>query len=86
MKMSGMIERVARAISEQQGVEVDEATDWAAGHWQECVDQAKAALLVLREPTKAMIHAGAEGSGEDSEAVAISAWKAMIDAALKESP
>lgn len=41
-----------------------------------------AAIKALRMPTRAMIEAGAKGSGEDSENVACGAWEAMIDAAL----
>jgi hypothetical protein len=44
---------------------------------------ARAAIEAMREPTKAMIEAGASGSGEDSEDVATGAWESMIDVALK---
>lgn len=46
-------------------------------------DFVRAVIQAMREPTKEMLKAGAEGSGEDSEAVAGGAWRAMIDAALK---
>ena len=40
-----------------------------------------AAIEAMREPTRAMLEAGAVGSGEDSENTALGAWEAMIDAA-----
>lgn len=45
----------------------------------------KAAGLIgaMREPTPKMIQAGSIGSGEDSNAVALGAWQAMVDEALK---
>lgn len=46
---------------------------------------ARAAIEAMREPTKSMIAAGAKGSGEDSDDVALGAWEGMIDSALTKS-
>lgn len=45
---------------------------------------ARAAIKAMREPTDEMVRAGADGSGEGSEACAEGAWSAMLDAALAE--
>ena len=75
--MSEMIERVARAIwkkADEQYLGTEKMED--------CDAIARAAIEAMREPTMEMIAAGAHGSGEDSDRVAIGAWKEMIDAAL----
>ena len=61
--------------------------------WQDCTDDARAAILAMREPTEAMEDAGIEAvkamaAGldpvypEDARCY----WYAMIDAALGEQP
>jgi hypothetical protein len=55
----------------------------AIPRWKLYVEQARAAIEAIRQPTKAMIEAGAKGSGEDSEMTALGAWEEMIDAALR---
>ena len=61
--------------------------DWpqaTPGQRQQYLGYARVAIAALREPTKEMVYAGARGSGEDSDGVALGAWEAMIDAALAE--
>lgn len=82
--MVTMIERVARAIfqAEYSGGEADEF------RWERSSDvyreQARAALMALRDPTNPMLDAG---RGEtDWEPLARAVWDSMIDAALEEEP
>jgi len=70
-----IVERVARAIAFYC------PEGWSPELHKE---MARAAIAAMREPTPEMICAGAYGSGEDSEQVAIGCWEAMIDAALGE--
>jgi len=66
-----MIERVARAIAEQNH----------GSTWDEWIDEARAAIEAMREPTEAMINAG-DRTDHDVEATMV--WRAMIDEALGE--
>ena len=68
-----MVEAVANAISEELGG--DHPIDAHYG----C---ALAALTALREPTEAMIDAGAPEAGRAAEHL-VKLWRAMIDAALE---
>ena len=82
-----MVERVAKAISREQGLEVGEAPDWADWHWEECADLAKAAIAAMAEPTPEMKERGSpymqkSTLGEEGMAYADACWRAMIDAAL----
>lgn len=68
------IEEVARAIAGQFAQSAD--------LWEDFVDTAHVAIKAMREPTEAMVDAGAEyapGAGDARDA-----WHAMIDAALAE--
>lgn len=75
MMAESMIERVARAISRSQ-VETERM-------WQSFLPEASAAIEAMREPTEEMVwshevpHYGPDEARE--------AWRAMIDAALKET-
>lgn len=71
--MSEMVDRVAKALEARL----------KGNEFLSYEDAARAAIEAMRQPTQAMIEAGAVGSGEDSEAVAEGAWEYMIDAALK---
>ena len=71
--MGTIVERVARALS-RHIIHPGDMNTVAA----------RDAIAAMREPTPEMICAGAYGSGEDSEQVAIGCWEAMIDAALGE--
>src|SRR5690348_7039249 len=79
--MSEMLERVRKAICEESIISPCEATYGSKcclpTCYKECfdntLDQARAAIAAMREPTKAMIEAGSE------------AWRAMIDAALSQA-
>lgn len=73
------IERAARAVAEYTGQRMPPSGDVVT-----CEGIARAVLAAVREPSRSMLEAGASGSGEDSETVAICAWEAMIDAALAE--
>ena len=82
--MSGeTIERVARAICVANDSEPDAPNGAVGPLWKLYDADARAAIKAMREPTDEMIRSGAEGSGEDSDCVAICAWRAMIDEALK---
>ena len=72
--MTEMIERVAEAICRAQSFLPTPVT---AVHRA----AARAAIEAMREPTDDMIHHGAAGSGSDR--IALGAWEAMMDAALK---
>ncbi len=73
--MSEMVERVAKALA--PGVDAQPIMD----HEFWCVI-ARRAIAAMREPTAAMLKAGARGGGEDSIGLADGIWSAMIDAAL----
>ncbi len=81
--MSEMVERVARSIYDGYAW----AEDWEdAGYGQKYAHRcaAKAAIVSLREPTEAMIEAGAPFTEwtENTQ----DCWRAMIDAALANTP
>lgn len=88
-----MIQRVARALYESKAIPGD---DWATEsevHREFCRRQARVAIEAMREPTQAMLDAGADhmheaidfspepGEGIDGYDVS-PVWDAMIDAAL----
>ena len=85
-----MIERMARAISPQAFIENP------AGFWQPrarrfALKRARAALLAIREPSDAVLDAGAlvgpdTNGGEFGYGDAHAVFTAMIDAILAESP
>jgi hypothetical protein len=79
-----MIERVAKILAERNKSACN--PDWTA--W---VDDARAIIVAMREPTEAMVEAGeltltepidAQGLPIECDEAAI--WKAMIDAAGKQ--
>lgn len=78
-----MIERVARAICLADRYNPDES-------WPVYEKQARAAIAAMREPTTSMSEAGCplpDNSGAPycyDQSVIDGAWRAMIDAALKE--
>lgn len=74
-----MIERVARALAEEDG-DLYEAN---AVFWK---GMARAAIKAMREPTEAMERAGDIPGWDDAVSIGHSAdvWRAMIDAALSE--
>jgi hypothetical protein len=81
--MSAMEERVARAIAVSLEVPSDS--------WRDHVDEARAAIAAMREPTADMLRAGRYNLGHDEEGRPISLedgevdeiWQTMIDEALK---
>lgn len=82
--MSEMIERVARALWSkakeepiQRNVGVSFENDPLKPWW---IDQARAALKVIRDPTDEMHQAGLETTGMPDQT-----FRDMIDAALKET-
>lgn len=68
--MSEMIERVGRALAQEDGYAYDPLPYDA---------RAKAAIQAMREPTNRMVDA----FYVDHYGQAVTAWKAMIDEALK---
>jgi len=94
--MTDMIERVARAMCRNRGLDPDEATSgegrvFAGGgsefivhrrRWAEHSGDARAAIEAMREPTGEMLDAGDAACAGANERV----WPAMIDAALAEPP
>jgi hypothetical protein len=81
--MTSMIEKVARASYEKRIEPVrDLEPAWdllPADHQDRLKESARAAIEVMREPTKEIINATGLWSG-----AATSFWTAMIDAALEE--
>lgn len=74
---ASMVERVAQAMS----------GSFAGGHPEDIAYWRAAALKAIgamREPTEVMVDSGENSNGENSDAGDI--YRAMIDAALKESP
>lgn len=53
-----MIERVARALAQEEGARAHEVADFAEWHWEEFIDHARAVITAIREPTRAMIDKG----------------------------
>ena len=94
--MSDMIERVARALAEREGINWDAipvggstARQWRRDERTYWLDQAAAAIKAMREPSEAMIDrfvsralcVSISGEGGWSE-YARAQWQTMIDAAL----
>jgi hypothetical protein len=87
-----MVERVARALCEANGVDPDTEGPWELGDheykigWKFFESQARAAIEAMREPTLRMkcdgylVPTGPEPDIDTAEAI----WQAMIDAALSE--
>jgi hypothetical protein len=90
-----LVERVARSVCLAGGMcdcrGPRQCLDWRERDVQDAARAAIAAVrahdaergmvTVPKQPTDAMLRAGATGSGEDSESVALGAWEAMIAAA-----
>jgi hypothetical protein len=74
----GMVEIVARAIAGEEGTNY---TGDRAEEWRAYILEAKAAIAAMREPTGAMVDAGASSVWNRDALVA--AYQAMIDAALQ---
>lgn len=85
-QMTDVIERVARAIAETgNGGDWDSRSFYQEEHKEFHRKRARAAIEAMREPTEAMIDAvDLPGLAGDPEIVIAKAWRAMIDAALKE--
>ena len=71
--MTEMVERVARALAEKEGF-----------CWENCaqcvwIDDARAAIAAMREPTEAML-------GPPWNYGRLEIWQAMIDEALQGTP
>ena len=92
--MTDMIERVAKAMAENDSGPMDSAL--FAIHWREFgedyIDSARTAIAAMREPTDEMNDAGADkcdggGCAEESCQFGFMGkiWTAMIDAALEET-
>lgn len=92
--MSEMVERVARAVCKANGTDPDN-DDFPPCDWRNYVPEANAAIAAMREPTGAMIDAGANSYGVPTPAIGSlplsvlngqpsKAWKTMIDEALRD--
>lgn len=93
------LERAARALSEANGVDpdyIDEGAD--EPYWKCLVEDARAVLMAVREPSEAMLpdphntdtalYRAARLMEDESVSTAEAAaamWQAMIDAALNET-
>lgn len=75
--MTTMIERIARGLA---------TADNRGDDWQQYTDKAAGVLLLMREPTKAMVFEGASSGGFDDYWLdnTIKVWRAMVDAASAE--
>ena len=92
--MSEMIERVARALAEREGINWEAipvggstARQWRRDERTYWLDQAAAAIKAMREPTNFMLVEATENAGpidccSVDEKGAKEVWQAMIDAAL----
>ena len=76
-----MVEKVARAMAERNN-DYDEE---GRLQWPAYVDDARAAIAAMREPTDAMVDAGWQTSDDVVWMALKEAWPAMVDAALTSS-
>ncbi len=76
--MSGMIERVAKAIYDADTHDMNKMSNYTPA---DMVDAARAVLTAMREPTDAM-HSAVWHTASDEDADDY--WRGMIDAALAE--
>lgn len=72
-----MIERAARAISRVQWESLEDAVE-PDDAWESCIQEARAVIEAMREPTAAMMIAMSKSRGEKAS------FQAAIDAALAE--
>lgn len=93
--MSGMIERVARALCRQYMIDdgysieqADHAADSPDGMWRNFRDAARAAIEAMRVPTADMLFGEPcqTADGKSYMAPVMEIWPKMIDAALKGTP
>jgi hypothetical protein len=94
MSDAPIVERVARAICDANGIDPDKAFDpdaeGAPMYWTIFIPEARASILAMREPTDAMALAGeaellkpSTQAGRTHAQYAADQWRAMIDEALK---
>lgn len=76
-----MIERLARSICRQRGIAPDDHDPEFGTQWQAVAREAKGLLIVMLDPTEAMVRAGAERAAIHPERTR-TAYRAMIDAAI----
>lgn len=82
-----MVERVARALRRRWCIDAfDRESDIG---WEGEINNARAAIAAMREPTEAMLDFGACHEDQDHEIfdeghISREVWHAMIDAALME--
>jgi hypothetical protein len=92
--MEDMVERVARALCRRQAERsaAPALSEWEMGQhvdawWPDCVDDARAAIEAMREPTNYMETAAYGVRDPHSDFTAPSTlYRAMIDAALTKEP
>lgn len=71
-----MIQRAAMALAN--------ADNGAPTTWRMYVDDVRAVIAAMRDPTEAMLSAGSSGSNCGENPDPDDVWRAMIDAALEE--
>jgi hypothetical protein len=83
-----MIERVARALTIYDGSDPDGRTSIAdrPKRWMLMIEDARAAIAAMREPTEAMLSAAEEYRPPIHRLTWAGPWRAMIDAALNLPP
>ena len=84
MSESDMVERVSRALYKKRRPWGDpDKVDGYLPAWHFCIDDARAAIAAMREPTWAMVDAAPDEIRTDL--AVIHCWRAMIDAALTDT-
>jgi hypothetical protein len=79
----GMIERVARAMCDYNGLKEDSIFN-GTPMWASYINQATAMISVMREPTEAIIVDSCQHEAVDGRATSRNIWQAMIDATVGE--
>lgn len=89
--VTGLIERAARALYQSAPHDFDPNQMVQAATWPDLVEQARAVLQAIREPSEKMVAAGSFAGAFDipdgrysASEEAQKVWEAMIDTALEE--
>lgn len=78
------LERAARALYQRLGTEIADPENLGEDErWPEFVDDARAVLQAIREPSDAMLDAAGKADPLECRS---GEWRAMIDAAMEEQP
>lgn len=82
--MTTGLERVARALCELDANPPDATMD-GRPLWRDYLPEARAAIMALREPDKAMTNVAARKVAQDGQSDFREIYRAMIDAAMTEA-